>query len=394
MQMSPATIILTGAPLSDALNWNSEQLLDSFSKPISRFARLEGPASTQDAEQNNTQDVITVTPGPTASTSLLIHPSWRSVPLTRQYLHTGVSQDHHAWGDELHGASFFTVSDTNSFTSYGSSSPEKSYKTGAVTDEMRSEFYEHSFHVREAIPSSAIPDPNAEESFDTSVSTSISNTDSSFSITGVSFTSGPSSSVTTKVIPVSGPLADLRAIPTAKHLISIQPQTVTVNLIVGLISISEPRPVRTKRGETIELVELCVGDETKAGFEITFWLSDKPTRRLQPAKNYDSRSTLSSLRIQDIVLIRNVALGSFRGRVYGQSLRKDATKVHLLYRHRLDRTDIGGCYSSSDLDLERIKDLSPQALKTARVKDWVSKFVGVRKRAADQNVEELPPDTQ
>lgn len=149
----------------------------------------------------------------------------------------------------------------------------------------------------------------------------------------------------------------------------------------------------------MELVELCVGDETRAGFEITFWLSDKPVRRQNPTGptgGYDTRETLASLRAQDIVLVRNVALASFRGRVYGQSLRKDATKAFLLYRRRIDRNDVGGCYSSSNLDLEKLNDMNTQTLKAAKVKDWVDRFVGVRASTErlQQKAEVLPPDTQ
>ncbi|RFU27713.1 hypothetical protein B7463_g8616, partial [Scytalidium lignicola] len=399
--MSPAVVILAGAPTSDALSWNPEQLLDRFSKPIARFARLENLASAHDAERDDNQDIVPIAPGPSASASLVSHPSWRFLPLERQYLHTGISQDHHVWGNEFQGASFFTASDTNSFTSYGSADLKTSYRSEIVTNAMRSQFYEHSFHAREAIPSSAIPNPDTEQSTVISALPSFSNTDTSFSITDTSFNSDPSFSAGTKVVPVSGTLTDLRSIPTAMHLTSIQPQTMTVNLIVGLISISEPRAVKTRRREAVELVELCVGDETKAGFEITFWLSDKSTRKTQatvPANGYDVQATLSSLRIQDIILIRNVALGSFRGRVYGQSLRKDATKVYLLYRHRLDRSDVGGCYTSTDLDLERLDDPNTQVLKTAKVKDWVSRFVGVGalvgRNRPQQKVEVLPPDTQ
>ena len=86
----------------------------------------------------------------------------------------------------------------------------------------------------------------------------------------------------------------------------------------------------------MELIEVLAGDEIKSGFTVNFWLSSPQSA------DGDTRSVLSGLRPQDVVLMRNVALSSFRGMVYGQSLRKEMTKVHLLYRDRIDRTDVGG----------------------------------------------------
>jgi hypothetical protein len=165
----------------------------------------------------------------------------------------------------------------------------------------------------------------------------------------------------------------------------------TVNLIVGIISIPEPRHIKTRRGADVELIEVLVGDETKSGFGISFWLSSQST-------GGDMRTALSGLRPQDIVLMRNVALSSFRDKVYGQSLRKEMTKVHLLYRNRVDKSDIEGFYRAGDLapDVQRTH---PQVEKTKRVREWVMKFVGLgasqRKGKAFEVVKEaLPPDTQ
>lgn len=142
----------------------------------------------------------------------------------------------------------------------------------------------------------------------------------------------------------------------------------------------------------MELIEVLVGDETKSGFAINFWLSS-----LQSAEG-DMRDVLSRLRPQDVVLVRNVALSSFRGKVYGQSLRKEMTKVHLLYRNRIDRTDVGGCYNAADL-ADGI--IHPQVEKTKNVREWVLRFVGAGpgpKAKAKGRIEAvrevLPPDTQ
>jgi hypothetical protein len=74
------------------------------------------------------------------------------------------------------------------------------------------------------------------------------------------------------------------------------------------------------------------------------------------------------------------------------------TKVHLLYRNRVDKSDIGGCYNAADLAME---DPAPQVEKTRKVREWVLKFVSVGSRPQKGNgrafeafKEVLPPDTQ
>ncbi|KAG7286177.1 hypothetical protein NEMBOFW57_008482 [Staphylotrichum longicolle] len=129
----------------------------------------------------------------------------------------------------------------------------------------------------------------------------------------------------------------------------------TFNLIVGIISISQPRAVKTRWGATKYLVEVLVGDETKAGFAITYWL---------PYNSVDE-SPLAGLRPQDVVLVQNVALNVFNNKVYGSSLRKNLTKVHLLSRMKLDPQDTGGYYSTSDLSFPG--SAHPQLEKTRRL---------------------------
>ena len=151
---------------------------------------------------------------------------------------------------------------------------------------------------------------------------------------------------------------------------------------------------------------MLVGDEHKSGFGINFWLPS-------PKQKSALREALSDLRPQDLILVRNMALSSFKGKVYGQSLRKEMTKVDLLYRTRIDRTDRAGCYSLKDFGSEE-SDMHPNVAKTKRVREWVLRFVGsgpavVRRGGAGGNaagkrgvkrgrevagLEEMPPDTQ
>lgn len=161
----------------------------------------------------------------------------------------------------------------------------------------------------------------------------------------------------------------------------------TVNLIVGIIAIPEPRTIKTKRGANVKLIEALVGDETKSGFGINFWIG--------PSQTADFKESIGSLRPQDVVLIRNVALDSFRGKVYGQNSRKGFTTVHLLYRSRVDRNDVSGYYTRSDFTA--VNTANPQLAKTRSVREWVLRFLGGRgrrKRGAETQDSLLPPDTQ
>jgi hypothetical protein len=369
--MAPKILVFAGAPLSAALDWDESNLIDSFCEPIAQFAGL-------DREQD-----ASFVPATAEITTSLHNPSWRSIPLERRHLATGLSQTH-THGHDYQGAAFFTASDIDSFIEelsqphYG----EIQASTLEIVEQVGSQFYEQSYAIHEDLTSSQIaatPD---------TASSLYSNETSSY---GSSVESTPFSRAD---IPNAGQVANLKDLPNATYLNSIHPQTMTVNLIIGIISIPPPRSIKTRRGDDVELVEILAGDETKSGFAINFWLSSSQSA------DGDMRSVLSGLRPQDVVLMRNVALSSFRGKVYGQSLRKDVTKLHLLYRNRFDKADVGGCYSAADLG-DGTTNLQLQVQKTKSVREWVLRFVenghGPKSKATGRVEavrEELPPDTQ
>ncbi|KAF4595641.1 nucleic acid-binding, OB-fold protein [Ophiocordyceps camponoti-floridani] len=75
-------------------------------------------------------------------------------------------------------------------------------------------------------------------------------------------------------------------------------------MVAAIVSISAARTVKTRWG-TKELVEVIVGDDTRASaFTVTFW----------------APASTAGLARQDVVLLRNVALGVFRGLVGGMFL--------------------------------------------------------------------------
>ncbi len=300
------------------------------------------------------------------------------------------------------GTSFLTTSDKSLITTISDEAGSgASSSSEPIDEETLSQFFEHSYAVHEDIPSSQIILPH--EATETSLLTDTDySTFSSFDATE------SRTDKSLRVVPVSGRLSNLSDIPNAAYLRSITPQTMTVNLIVGVISMPQPRSLRTRRGgRFIELVEMLVGDETKAGFVINVWLPSATPAAGRTLSSDDMRSMIKGLRPQDVVLVRNVALDSFRGKVYGQSLRKNTTKLDLLFRNAVDREDDVGAYDAKQLD--EADESDPQVAKAKRVREWVMKFVGagvrpmpmqesrtaeVHRRPHVGHAQILPPDTQ
>jgi hypothetical protein len=373
--MAPVKLLFfTGAPSFNTLDWTPSGLLEDFSDPFSRFI---GAGSPQYVARNASG--LALSPS---------RPTWRSIPLERQHLITGHSQD---YGSQ--GATFFTMSAVGSFVNVLSPNtpgglPQNSSSESA--EQVLSQFYEESYAKHNDVLSSQLAALSDTGSFSRA---SENSWDTSGSSTGFQ----PEEVPRIEDIPSSGNLSDLKDIPSASYLNSIQPQTMTVNIVVGIISVQSPRAVRTRRGTGVELIEVLVGDETRSGFGISFWIPGSQ------AVSGDMKDVLTGLRPQDVVLMRNIALNSFRGRVYGQSLRRDLTKVHLLHRTRVDRTDPGGCYSAADLaSVGKFElQISKQLEKTANTRQWCLKFVragGVSidgdNRPSVATKDTLPPDTQ
>ena len=367
--------LFTGAPDQQALKWAQEDL----TVPLLPCFAPEGlPAPHHPPSSKHPS------------------PAWRSIPLHQDPQPKGYPQVvdrpylHPAEDDTSFDADETSFLDTRDLSFPSSSASDNEYQISVEAEDILTQFYEHSFAAHEEIPSSQIV--GLQSSNETSFVTTAS--DISFSFLGPSFEYSPSAQ---KPIPASGPLTNLNDIPNAAYLRSINPQTMTVNLIVGIISMPQPRTIRSRKwGRALELIEMIVADETKAGFGINLWLpsGDSPAGSL--------KAIAGALRPQDVVLVRNIALGSFRNNVYGQSLRKDLTKLDLMYRITIDKHDERGVYCLQDFEDATRKD--PQAMKVKVVKDWVIQFVGggpkestldhARATGAVGGVHILPPDTQ
>ncbi|KAH0601598.1 hypothetical protein MHUMG1_00476 [Metarhizium humberi] len=330
----PKLLLLTGPPPSAALT-ESSCSIHNFDKPFQDLLGL--PAASSHSLPPQTQ-----------------YTAWRSLPLARQPLHTGFTQAHHLQRDTPSSPSFFTTADTT--TTHGfATAPDHD-----GTQDVLAQFCEQSLAAHN---SSAAPDL---DSFDTTES-------ASFMTTSLLSEDGQPAP------PVPSHLSDLEDVPSAKQVTSLQPQTITLNLIVGVLSVAQPRTVTTKWGTALSLIEVLVGDETAAGFAVTFWV---PVDKV-------AETDAIQLRRQDVVLMENVALHVFRGKVYGQSLRRGLTRLHLLWR-----AEGGGSYSTRSLT--RAGGDNPQVGKVRVVRDWVLRFVGLdrtgRKRRRGVVDWDKPPD--
>ncbi|KAI1263208.1 hypothetical protein F5Y18DRAFT_394999 [Xylariaceae sp. FL1019] len=366
--MPRKVIIFAGAPESHTLNWAGPGLLNHFLGPLAKFAEPPSPTNRTSVHNENT-----------SSLPLPDQVVWRSIPLHQERLRTGYSQNH-ALPQSYQGTPDFFTTLSQSFDTTSNLSDDE------ASQRFLDQFYDHSLAIHQDIASSQLPPASFStdgSSFDT---TREGTTEVSLSVDETM--SNPRSA---RAIEVSH-LSDLEDIPNARYLQSIIPQTMTVNLIVGIISIAEPRTVKTRWGSTHSLVELLVGDDTKSGFSFTFWLASESS---------EANVLVRNLRRQDIILVRNVALGVFMKKVHGHSLRKGLTKIDLLHRRRIDKDDQGGLYSMKEVSSTRAAH--PQLLKTRKVWEWLINFVGdggtaLGKRKADgrpvRRWDQPPMDTQ
>ena len=349
-------LFFTGAPLLNSLAWEEDKLC----------AALQ-PCFLDSSEHH----------AKTLASAATVGPAWRSLPFAQPHLPTGFTQlDKDGWAigvqeDGENETSFLSTSDL-SFVSATSNVNRNRQSWGSEMndEELLSQYYEHSFALHEDVPSSQIlgsASAIADESFVTETE------ELSFALTDDSDHETDNQLARAKLI--SSQLSDLKDLPNAAYLYSITPQTMTVDLVVGIISISQPRMVKTRRGgREVELVEILVGDDSRAGFGINMWLPPAEGRSDSGSRNKHLRDDTLQLRPRDVVLTRQVALCSFRGKVYGQSLRRGMTSLTLLYRNVVDKTDRRGAFRAKDFRDEGVRDC--QMTKVQKVKDWVLQFVG------------------
>jgi hypothetical protein len=190
------------------------------------------------------------------------------------------------------------------------------------------------------------------------------------------------------IVPLPSPVVDLEDLPDAAYIERIFPQTITVHLIVSVANIVPPRRITLKQTKKkMDLVEMIVADETRSGFQVSFWL-------LPDSEGKDVlRRTLKELKPRDIIVLKNVALHVWNGKVFGQSLRKRWTKTETTAQI-LGRKGELGIRISDELAV------APERTKLQRVHQYARDFLGPApvigwsyKRVEDKE-EVLPPETQ
>jgi hypothetical protein len=378
-------IVLTGAPVPSALAWGDNELIDS-QVSHSGCAAGVGTGSSQGSQPFSAQ--------------------WRLVEMAKAYMDADQDAvESMPFNTPLNNTIFLETAEltTQSHDDHiGTTASTNSFAVTTQVTEDLDDFYDQSLVFDENLTTSQLSE--FESQTGVGISQSSDGTDERGE--GSQFSQSHTAAQTRISLPLpilARHLNNVRDIPAAAYLQSIQPQTMTVNLIVGIMRLPQPRTIsvgrRWGREREIQLVEMLVGDDTKAGFEITMWLSNSKQKATSGGTKPQStlETQMQKLRPRDVVLLRNVALRPYQGRVHGESLRRDVTKVDLLYRRRVDATDHGGIFSSKDLI--EAAGTEPVIGKTKRVRQWLMDFVGqdIYTRGQKPSTTRqalLPPDTQ
>lgn len=352
-------ILLAGAPATDDLDWNGDRLRRAFDDVFARM--LDGRRKAVYNAQDGSMLVATV---PRAK--------WRAFD---------VDVESH----DLETDSQQAFPQTQFLSFHGNDTDE---------ERQHSEFLEHSVAAFDNLVSSQVlkRDPAAAGQLEDTLmtdSTSFATTDitedSSTSSKSSQRAAEPANNVQSTAI--QGGVTNLKQIPSAEYISRILPQTMTINLIAGVVTVSRAKTVHLRKSNiAMDIIEVIVGDETRAGFPITFWLA--PLESQHKAAD-DLREKLRDLRPGDVLLLQNIALSSFRNCVYGQSLSKRFARNSTLVTLMGDET-------TSPLP-------GNASAKLQRVQGWISDFVGLDTKPGDAMLStqggtgmrcELPPDTQ
>jgi hypothetical protein len=208
-------------------------------------------------------------------------------------------------------------------------------------------------------------------------------------------------------LPPQMTITPLHAVPTAHYLRSMYPQTLTLNFLCVLVTQPERREVFVRKGGyRMELYEITVADDTNSGFKITFWLQPpRESNNAQSKVRLLLLQTLEDLQAGDILLLRNIALTSFRDVVHGQSLNpsiaRARTTIHVLMKSTGVLTgDIGGLPKETKEAFKRVKRwarthvvMNDGGSRKRLGSSTGRNTPGKRERASSVQDESLPPDT-
>jgi hypothetical protein len=365
--------MLIGAPLVTDLTGDGCVLLKAFVPAIHDF--LHGTASRE--RVGGAREI-----------------KWRHITAPNNRPRTGWSQPFYPRDGPNPSQKVFSPSALHSATSF-QSLPEDTtvFEASHPMDATIDTFVEHSLVFHDSLISSNIVRDEANDPT------------TSFSFAAMSFgslTNGESSPHSEEKHARSAietlssiQMTSLSSLPTASQLRSIYPQTPTPNLLCVLTSQGTTRQVAIRRtGRTMLLHEISVADDTGSRLSISFWLPSSKTGR--DAKENVS-ATLESLRVGDIVLLRNIALNIYQNVVYGQSLNPSITRA---------RTGVDVLMRGNGTASLPSSEMPPAVRnKLEKVKKWASVHIvsdyNLRKRKRLQDMckrnnnvdDSLPPDS-
>jgi len=178
-------------------------------------------------------------------------------------------------------------------------------------------------------------------------------------------------------------LSSIRLLSNPRRIFDFKPQLVKVNMLVAVISVLATKTVKVRQTQRdMHIIEVVVGDESTAGFSVNFWVS--PDREAE-----GFRKVLPAVRPRDVLLIRNVSLNTFRGKVNAQSVNPSTSRLQTTIEI-IGRDGFVPGQAQGSLDSRS---------KLKRVTDWVLHFLGMdRKMKFDSNGaieldDSLPPDS-
>lgn len=377
--------LLNGAPFCEQLDFSDGTLLEAakcnaFGERIRHGHSTEGQAALK----------------------------WRDIGLKNIRLRTGWSQPYlpKTGVQGAHDSYSFTIpglETSSALPGYGTTN----VGTALTLDEDVSDvddYLQHSLILHDTLLSSQVVQDVATDN--TVTSSSFLTTSFGTTVSGLSSPSPVDSHVLVLQVPSAMAVTPLGSLPNAQHLRSMYPQTPTPNLLCALMTTPERREVFVRKGAfKMDLWEVTVGDDTRSNFRVTFWLRPRDSNNGRGHVQMQLLHTLERLQVGNIVLLRNIALTSFRDNIYGQSLNTAITRA---------RTSIDVLMKGSGMSVAQVSGLPAPVVETfMRVKRWARIHVvggseDIRKRkggpsrpdymvkrsvSSSARDEDLPPDT-
>jgi hypothetical protein len=339
---------LNGAPLREHLDFSEKSLLVTTTSSNFSLATCVG----QSTEDRNAL-------------------KWRDIGAKNTRLRTGWSQPY------LPGSGLQSFDHDRSFVIPGveqsTALPEyetSNLDTTLALDEQTSaidDYLQHSLGFYDTLLSSQVIQDEAADN--TVSSSSFLTTSFGTTASGLSSSTPADSHVLVLKVPSATVITALGTLPSARHLRSIYPQTLTPNFLCAILTTPERREVYVRKsGYKMDLWEITVGDDTSSNFKVTFWL--RPPRESNNEQSHPQAQllqTLERLQVGNIVLLRNIALTSFRDTVYGQSLNAAITRA---------RTSVDILMKDSSVSAGQIGGLpAPVVEMLTRVKRWTRAHV-------------------